>query len=624
MTVGRATNLLPGIRFEAQAPPLPEALPRMDIAVFVGFAASGPIDMPVAVESVAQFAVIFGDDAPLAWDKQEGSTLQSYLAPAVRAFFRNGGRRCWILRVAKRRVAGSNQLNGARSNYFPIPGMARAVFAADGKTIISITQAFARARSEGSWSDDLRVSATLESHPLQVAKPLHQSGNHLIVELEGVALDEVTTGDLLRLKFEQSGEVLMLVIDNIEPVVSSPISRRRRVQLTGHQLLRFRALADDSPPGSSIGNGIDVAAAIYTREIVGSPLRAADDDQPNSLIEGFERFCQAKLHRPLKIKGQIPVVRLDLQSISIVDAPKPGALVRVDVSGKQLWMTVDEQGINSSGDVSLIGQAMWRVDRTDPLPVTVPAGEKLSFEFWVQLPEKLNSSLPGLAFAEKHGQFWGKLLPTDEQLFRDAEADPRQTPAIILRPRVGDLFRFPLAGLGSEREVCFPLGMQALPENYLGAVGLPGSELERDGLSEFDAEMFLDQGLIATRSEALASQADFIRYLSPKPRALRGIHAAMGLEDATIIAVPDVVHRGWSKKVSEPPPDPIPSEPTLRPDWWHFLPCQPSQQTESHALRDCDGPDERRTGRHKTRPRTIMGKLSGSFDSGYSAADADG
>jgi hypothetical protein len=47
----RAVRRLPGIRFEASAPPLDEVLPRMDIAAFVGFAASGPVHLPVAVES---------------------------------------------------------------------------------------------------------------------------------------------------------------------------------------------------------------------------------------------------------------------------------------------------------------------------------------------------------------------------------------------------------------------------------------------------------------------------------------------------------------------------------------------------------------------------------------------
>src|SRR2546430_253667 len=39
---------LPGFRFEAQNAPLDEALPRMDVALFVGFAASGAIDVASA------------------------------------------------------------------------------------------------------------------------------------------------------------------------------------------------------------------------------------------------------------------------------------------------------------------------------------------------------------------------------------------------------------------------------------------------------------------------------------------------------------------------------------------------------------------------------------------------
>ena len=72
MTVARTTRRLPGFRFEAQSPPLDEVLPRMDVAVFVGFAASGPLHLPVAVEDAAQFAAVFGEDAPLVWDRARG------------------------------------------------------------------------------------------------------------------------------------------------------------------------------------------------------------------------------------------------------------------------------------------------------------------------------------------------------------------------------------------------------------------------------------------------------------------------------------------------------------------------------------------------------------------------
>jgi hypothetical protein len=48
------------------------------------------------------------------------------------------------------------------------------------------------------------------------------------------------------------------------------------------------------------------------------------------------------------------------------------------------------------------------------------------------------------------------------------------------------------------------------------------------------------------------SQADYLRYLSPRPRRLRGIHAALGwqessiIEEATLIAIPDAVHCPWN------------------------------------------------------------------------------
>src|SRR5262245_2251897 len=109
-----AQRRLAGFRFVAQPQSLPEKLPRMDIAVFVGFASAGPLDYPVVIEDPAEFTDIFGDDFPLAWDSSRSEAVYAYLAPAVRAFFRNGGRRCWVIRVAG---------ETAESNQFPIPGL---------------------------------------------------------------------------------------------------------------------------------------------------------------------------------------------------------------------------------------------------------------------------------------------------------------------------------------------------------------------------------------------------------------------------------------------------------------------------------------------------------------------
>jgi hypothetical protein len=136
LTAARTQRRLPGFRFEPQPPPLADKLPRMDVAVFVGFAAAGPLHLPVVVEDAAQFEAVFGADAPLAWDRARGEQVRAYLAPAVRAFFRNGGRRCWVVRIA----------GAARTNLFPVAGLAR--LRADGR----LEPAYARARSKRSFS----------------------------------------------------------------------------------------------------------------------------------------------------------------------------------------------------------------------------------------------------------------------------------------------------------------------------------------------------------------------------------------------------------------------------------------------------------------------------------------
>lgn len=587
MTIGRATKRLPGIRFEAQAPPLAETLPRMDIAFFAGFAASGPLHTPVAVESAAQFEAIFGDDAPLAWDARRGVTLRAYLAPAVRAFFRNGGRRCWVTRVARQTAGGGNALDRARANYFPIPGMARAVLSPDGKTISRITPAFARARSEGSWSDALRVSATLESRPVQVVGAIQKNGADLIVELERVAPNELAPGDLLRLNFGLGHETVMLVVRDIEFIAPSPLSgslSNRRARVAGHQPVWLSPVTFESP----LSSPLEVEARIYTRETSAPALHSFGVDQTASMISGFERECEAELQFLPDEQGGDPVFRLKLRGVSASDAPEPGSLARVDVNGDQLWLTVNEQGVGQDGAVMIGGRGMSHAQEPASLPATTPTAERLSFELWARLQEKRASSLPNLAFADSHARFWGGQLPDDDKLFQDALSDPARTPAIIMRPQVGDLFRFPLAGLSGELEVCFPLGMKPLPEDYLGAVSLPGSKLERDGLARFDADLFLDAGLIDTRNEGLISQADFIRYLGPAPRKLRGIHAALDIEEATVIAAPDAVHAGWSRMEAEKPPDPLPSPPPPRPEWLRFQPYRPDPKEQERALRDCE------------------------------------
>src|SRR5690349_1923628 len=170
---------LPGIRFEAEVPSA-DGLPRMDVPVFAGFAASGPVHRPVVVEDAVQFETIFGVRLPLALESASGPSIEAYLAPAVRAFFKNGGKRCWIVRVAR----------NAKANRFRIPGLE--ILADDD----SLSPAYGVARSEGSWSDGLRVVTNLVGAPLR--RVAFDAGN-LSVDVIPATPREVAPGDLLRL-----------------------------------------------------------------------------------------------------------------------------------------------------------------------------------------------------------------------------------------------------------------------------------------------------------------------------------------------------------------------------------------------------------------------------------------
>jgi hypothetical protein len=203
-----STLRLPGIQFDVVSPAASETLVRMDIAAFVGFAARGPLHQPVAVEDIVQFQEIFGGDLVIAGDPRSNQPVYAYLPSAVRAFFRNGGRRCWIIRVAG---------EGAAYGMFPLPGLS--TFDPDPFAPVPIGQAMARARSQGSWSDGLVVGLALRSEPLEVT-------DLLLGSPPGVfrfnAVGALGPGDLLRLTDRNTGSVLWVFLDSITPAGGGP------------------------------------------------------------------------------------------------------------------------------------------------------------------------------------------------------------------------------------------------------------------------------------------------------------------------------------------------------------------------------------------------------------------
>ena len=92
---------LPGLAFDVVTPPAVQDLPRMDVALFAGFAARGPCHRALTLDSATAFTDTFGGDLPLARDQARGITLVAQLGAAVAGFFANGGQRCQVIRLAR-------------------------------------------------------------------------------------------------------------------------------------------------------------------------------------------------------------------------------------------------------------------------------------------------------------------------------------------------------------------------------------------------------------------------------------------------------------------------------------------------------------------------------------------
>lgn len=179
------TYTTPGAYIEWQDATFAAITPlRTDVAGFVGLAGRGPIDTPVPVESVRQFEAHFGSFIGA-----------GFLAYAVRGFFENGGRRCWVVRVAA--------ADGAR----PAAAAALAIAATSGAPRWTIA-----ASSPGVWGNGLTVTTT-EVTPASTAGTA-SSGRY--VEVASVA--KFVRGDLVRLRQPGLPAPIYRVISLVDPV----------------------------------------------------------------------------------------------------------------------------------------------------------------------------------------------------------------------------------------------------------------------------------------------------------------------------------------------------------------------------------------------------------------------
>lgn len=560
------TRRLAGVQFITQPPDLPTKLPRMDIAIFVGFAAAGPLDCPVVLENPAHFGALFGDDLPLGWDPETGSQTHALLGPSVRAFFRNGGQRCWVIRVAHRAhstkpaAAATDGISGPpETSVFALPGLVR-------PDSNDLQPAFARARSAGSGFDRCRAATALLSESLDVL-----AWDRTSLEIPATPSRQLSAGDLVRMKFTTAKlESYFLVSSTTSIIASPPGGRRQRVAVSPVGTVQWIG-------GAALGT--DTFTIDWTR-------------RPGEVLHATGQVVLTSASAPtLDSEPVVLVVTPDVSPPAALFAPPPGSLLCLHgTTGTTGWFLVDETQLDTIGQgvrgARLLGRAfVWNTVAPASWPVATPSFERLRFELFAQSGTAA-FNLSDLGFASAHARYWNA-LPDDSQRFTATSID--DSIAAANAEIFASLWReaqagfFPLAGDESSTSVFLPIGMQALAVPESAARHSDRDPLVRAGLGQFSALPFLDPSLIDSSASTLLADADFIRYQISNPVPLVGLHAALAIEEATLIAVPDALHRGWNKVRPNPPPDAKPSDPVAHPAWWHSLACHPPESPPAGA-----------------------------------------
>ena len=548
---------LAGVRFVDIPPDLPEKLPRMDIAVFIGFAPAGPLHTPVAIEDPTRFSAIFGEDLNLAWDSAIGEPVAAYLGPAVRAFFRNGGRRCWVIRVGG--IPGPDGRDSLASapetNVFPLPGLAR-------RTTTGLEPAFAYARSPGTWFDAIRCATALVTRPLDML-----NWTPTEIEISG-AQPDVRAGDLLRLNLgKDTVETYLLVKSVAAQLPSPPWSRPDRYTVRTQPLGSVQWLSPEEL----------CASAPFTVTWLRRPTQL-ETTTADVVLEGSSPPAVPTVAR-IKVSPDF--------------SPPPGALLQLTTDDTPIYFLVERVhakpafGSPPSELSEVIGRPFKFSAAVPPLAqVSTPRVERLAFELRIRRGGAESARLIDLGFTPEHPRYWNA-LPDDRTVFESPETRGSSAPltAVTHADFVAEVSnsRFPLAGGGDGAEPYLPIGMNALLEPWMAAESSGRSALVREGLENFSSALFLDPRLQGSTTTTLLADADFLRFQVEDAPPLRGLHAALDIEEATLIAIPDATHRRWRAMQSDQPAAPLSSDPVPHPRWWHFLPCNPPASPPNHG-----------------------------------------
>ena len=555
---------LPGIAVE----PLPRdrapALPPMDVAGFAGFAARGPCHRAIAVDSVASFAALFGGEMTLAAGRDGQADATSRLAGAVRGFFANGGRKCWVVRLARTEASEAqweietgrapDQTNLADAGLFPLPGVLQRLPWQAGGESSRLRPAWLSAASLGSWSNGLGVAVRIKVQPFALANcaALPGAPDNGAAGLSSAQIDAYRA---LHAGVEFSDLGGLAVGDLIE-FASVDASTRRFARLIRLFTGKWQALWC----GAFAPAGDTDSELVGKCQFVGHPAR------PDATFN-------AKLGRiTLAAKPERP--------------PPIGSWVQFAASGNAIFLRADRIGENT-----IFGEA-WR-----QVPNHVPgqhySARKVAFDCRTALDGQTRQlDAIGAGFVGSGGP---SSLISDDAWFAPRERR-RAVERFALCLRGRDRAKLGNAGLPDQSAAAFAaaaarfgtLDFTAADRELLRACWLPlgcgtafGSSaqalpsarrsLQRDGLSNFDEALFIDPAFVALSTQQVG--AALAQHRDVAERQLFGIHALLDTPDTafglpTILAAPDMAQPGWELDVVGGLPRAQPLDPG-NPISWH-------------------------------------------------------
>lgn len=615
---------LPGVYFLAPEPPQPALLPPLDTAAFVGFAERGPLNLPVAVEDPGAFAAVFGGDLPLAVERhsrqellgsppgggaglspRSGQTVYANLPRCVQAFFANGGRRCYVVRVAGAR---------AQSARFALPGMVALGTAASPALLAGVA-----ASSPGAWANRVRLSTRLQSTPLA-------GGGFTWLNLPG--------GPVLSTRAERLGRAG-------KPLVQSGDVLRLGLADGSRWLVPVLSFTPGRQPGAPAQDDLALqAGGLY-------PLHAS---LPGEMVLAASLLG---LDEPLPLQSSGPLEFSDGQTalaLHPADTPhiQPGSVLLLDLSsGRTVLLAVE--AVEAAGTpfspplsppvqiLRAVGSGLLQIAPASApaAPVNLVSVEVLRFDLLPRTSDQQFAPAANLSFNLGGTRFWGDVVLAETATRRAVQGQGRATepaaaaawyrrvnwdafglaPAGLTDPPdpPGDPPNDPLSALSG---LLAPLGadsglpyaartadpraayeaLLAQPNLTYLPLGMPGFFQENDprqfrgpadeapgddDLALFDARVFSDprlasgpSGLGETAHTLLAAAVDLHEI---QGRRLYGMHSLLFIDEVALVSAPDAPHVPWQTPQALPPiPPPRPQRdppPADCPGGMPFLAC---------------------------------------------------